>query len=274
MATKTKRNFLAEITRKAKPKPTACVAYGPPGIGKTSLGAAFPGCVFLIDDQEDGISTLKASQLVAEDIPVLPPADSWTHVMDVVDNLQYGEHNYKTLVIDTIGGMERLLHAHVCETEFKGDWGERGFASYAKGYEVSLPKWREFLVSLDRLRTERNMAIVMLAHSLVKPFRNPQGEDYDRFVLDMHHKTWGTTHKWADMVLFLNYFTIVQKEKGGKAKGKGGQSRIMHTEYQAVFDAKNRHNLPAEIDMGSSGQEAYSNLVDAIKAARKTNEGN
>ena len=117
------------------------------------------------------------------------------------------------------------------------------------------------------------MSVVMLAHSLVKPFHNPQGEDYDRFVLDMHHKTWGVTHKWADMVLFLNYFTVVAKEKGGKAKGKGGQSRNMHTEYQAAFEAKNRHNLPAEIDMGKSGRDAYNNLADAIKAARKTNGG-
>lgn len=249
------------------------VAYGPPGIGKTSFGCAAPKPVFLIDSQEDGIGTLKASKLVAADIPVLPACNSWEDVLEALTAIAQGEHDFKTLVIDTLGGMERLCHEYVCNKDFRGDWGgpsEKGFVSYARGYEVSLPVWRDFLNKLDRLRIDRNMSVIGLAHSIVKPFKNPEGEDFDRYVVDMHDKTWSVTKKWSDMILFANYFIEASKERGAaRAKGKGGQIRFFSTEHHAAYDAKNRHGLPGEIAMGESGKEAWDNLVTAIKEARK-----
>lgn len=247
------------------------VIYGPPGIGKTSVGAAAPAPVFLIDTQEDGINTLKASTLVPGDLPVLPAATTWQDVLGQLDALADGDHKFKYLVIDTLGGLERLCHEFVCQRDFNGNWGDKGFGSYAKGYEVSLPEWRILLNKLDRLRTDKGMGIVALAHSLVRPFKNPEGEDYDRFIADMHHKTWSVTHKWADMILFANYYVEVDKGNSGRerAKGKGGQIRFFNTEHHAAFDAKNRHGLPTEISMGDSGKEAWTNLVNEIKSARK-----
>lgn len=228
-----------------------------------------PGRVFLIDDKEDGIRTLQASGLAPVDVPVLPSATTWLDVLSMLEVLATGEHAYKALVIDTLGGLERLCHEYVCQKHFNGDWDDKGFASYQKGFEVSLPYWRELLNALDRLRNERQMGILCLAHSVIRPFKNPVGEDFDRYIPDMHHKTWSLTHKWADMVLFLNYYVETTPKREGRVKGRGGQSRIMHTEYTAAFEAKNRHNLPAEIDMGGSGGEAWGNLMAAMVASRK-----
>lgn len=266
----TKRDFLAELSTASKPRPTAAVFYGPPGIGKTSFGAAIPGAVFLIDDKEEGIHTLKSSRLVSDSIPVFPPATSWPEVLGMLDDLATRDHSHKCLVADTIGGLERLCHEYVCRTEFNGEWGDKGFASYSKGYEVALPHWREFLNALDRLRTDKNMSVMLLGHSIVKPFKNPNGADYDRYQPDIHPKTWALTHKWADLVLFANYFVQTTKE-GGRTKGKGGQDRVMYTEYTAAYEAKNRHNLPGEISMGTSGPEAWGNLVTALKASKGGN---
>jgi len=264
------RKWLDEISREAKPKPSAIICNGNAGIGKTSVGAATIRPVFLIDDQEDGINTLKTSALVDAKIPVLPPATEWSHVIGQLDALAVQDHEFGTLVVDTLGGMERLCHTFICDRDFGGNWGEKGFTSYAKGYEVALPEWRRFLSALDRLRQKRGMMIFGISHSLVRPFKNPTGEDYDRYVADMHRKTWAITEKWADIILFLNYFVAIDKGKTGRErpKGKGGKSRIMHTEYEAAFDAKNRHNLPATIEMGGSGGEAWCNLVSAIKSGK------
>jgi hypothetical protein len=248
------------------------VFYGPPGIGKTSFGASIPGAVFLIDDKEDGINTLKSSGLISSKIPVFPSASTWADVLGIVDSLVTGEHQHKCLVVDTIGGLERLCHEHVVRTEFNGEWGDRGFGSYAKGYEVALPHWREFLNGLDRLRTDKNMSVMLLGHSIVKPFKNPSGPDYDRYQPDIHPKTWAITHKWADLVLFANYYVETSKE-GGRTKGKGGQDRIMYTEYTAAFEAKNRHGIPNEINMGTSGSDAWGHLVAALKSAKEANNG-
>lgn len=269
-STKSARDWLAEISPTPTKRPTAAAFHGVAGLGKTSLGASAPRPVFVIDDQEDGINTLRQNGLVDPGTPVLPAASTWFDVLGMLEALRASEHNYLTVVVDTLGGCERLCHTHVCERDFGGDWGEKGFASYQKGFEVSLPEWRLFLNALDKLRNERGMSIILLAHSLVRPFKNPEGEDYDRYVPDMHHKTWSLTHKWADMVVFMNYYVETVKERrGDKAKGRGGQHRIMYTEYTAAFEAKNRHGLPPEIDMGNSGKEAWANLTAAMAKARK-----
>ena len=110
----------------------------------------------------------------------------------------------------------------------------------------------------------------LLCHTKVKPFKNPEGPDYDRYQPDVHEKTWGLSHKWADCVMFGNFEVTVQVDKSDakKGKGTGGACRLMYTERHAAYDAKNRLGLAPEIEMGSSPAEAWQNFVGAIKAGR------
>ena len=265
-----KRDWISEIVKTVKGRPTAAILYGVPGIGKTSMAANIPGVVFLTDDKEDGITTLKAGGLVPGDVSQFPPISSWDHTFEALDALRSGDHGFKAIALDALGGFESLMHQHVCKRDFGDDWTDKGFMGYMRGYDVSLADWRRFLNALDALRNERNMSVFLLAHAKVAPFHNPSGPDYDRYAVDMHHKTWSVTHRWADIVLFANYEVAFAKgdDLKRKAKAKGGQSRILYTDHTAAWDAKNRHNLPSEIDMGTSGAEAWSNFVSAIKAGR------
>jgi len=258
------RNWLQETITKAVARPTAAILYGPPGVGKTSFGAAVEKCVFLIDNQEDGISPLKVAGLVAADIPVFPACNNFPDVMGILDTLATEKHDHKAVIVDTIGGIERLIHEHVCRTEFGNNWGEKGFASYGKGVSVSIPYVREFLNKLDRCR-DAGMSVILLGHSKVKGFNNPEGDDFDQYLPDVDAKTWSVLNKWADMVLFSNFHVVVDED----GKGCGGKERIMRTENSAAFTAKNRHNLPEKIEMGNSGAEAWANLKSAIVAGRK-----
>jgi hypothetical protein len=112
------------------------------------------------------------------------------------------------------------------------------------------------------------MGVLALCHSKIAPFKNPEGPDYDRFTPDLHPKTWGLTHRWADYVLFLNFETHVDAGRSPRPKGKGGTRRVLYTARTAAFDAKNRHGLPEQIDGGNSAAEAWANLAAAMKAAR------
>jgi hypothetical protein len=198
-----------------------------------------------------------------------PEILTWSETLDAIAVLTDQPHEYRTLFIDTINGAERLCHEHVCRRDYGGRWGRDGFTSFMQGYEVALADWRDLLDRLDRLRTARRMGIIALAHSRIATFKNPEGADYDRFVPDLHPKTWALTHKWADAVLFLNFETFVDSDRTElKGKGKGGSRRKLYTQRTAAFDAKNRHGLPAEIDGGRSAAEAWLNLATAMKAAK------
>ncbi len=102
------------------------------------------------------------------------------------------------------------------------------------------------------------MNIVMLMHSKVKTFKNPSGPDYDRWEPKTHERISRVIIEWAENVLF-GYFEINasknpdDKERHkmapdkARAKGFGGGVRLIGTQKNALYDAKNRVKLPPEM---------------------------
>jgi AAA domain len=264
---------LNQVTSRGSGLPSRYILHGCEKTGKTSFAAYTPSPVFIQTKGETGLETLIEAGRLSE-VPHFPEIQSFDGIVQAIEELIEQPHDYKTLVIDTLNGAERLCHEEVCRRDYGGDMGERGFTGYMRGYEVSLVDWRNLLTMLDTLREKRRMAILCLCHTKVKPFRNPEGADYDRYAPDMHDKTWGLSHKWSDAVLFLNYETFVD-EKDPKKRGKATstQARILYTERHAAYDAGNRFGLPNEIDMGNSGQEAWNNFIAALKTAKQTSNG-
>ncbi len=235
----------------------------------------WPGAIFIQSRGETGLETLIDAGRLKE-TPHFPAAETWAEIVGYVRQLRNEAHEYKTLVLDTINGAERLMHESVCSEKFGGDWGERGFTSYGKGFEQSLPEWITLLSELDALRAEKRMRIILLCHTKVKNFKNPQGADYDRYQPDIHEKTWSVTHKWADVVLFGNFESFIQ---GGRVddtdsrknqKGKALDSapvRIIYTERRTSFDAKNRLGLPAEIALSDTPEAGFQDFINAVRTA-------
>ena len=179
---------------------------------------------------ETGYDTLLGAGLV----PAIPAEEieSWSNLLRRIDDLINDQQGRKTLVLDAIGGFERLCHEHVCTRDFGGNWGERGFGSYQKGYDLAVTDWLNLLARLDRLH-RAGVMIMLLGHCKVAPFKNPLGPDFDRYVSDVHHKTWNVTHRWADAVLFGNFFTVLDDEAAARRRGKGkghrgNGSRLIH----------------------------------------------
>lgn len=262
-----KRFSLTDVVTKGKQLPSRVVLHGVEGVGKTSFGAFAPSPIFAMARGETGLETLVDAGRLG-DVPHFPEIQTWTELLGIIDTLATDNHPYKTLVIDTLNGCERLCHEHVCARDYRGDWGKEGFTGYMRGYESSVTDWREMLVALDRLREVKRMAILCLCHTKIGAFRNPLGDDYDRFIPAVHPKSWELTSRWADIVLFANFETFTKKDQG-RVKGQGGTSRVLYTERTAAYDAKNRHGLPEEISMGAGGQEAWTNFVAAMKGGAK-----
>lgn len=265
-----KRLSLSDVTGKGANLPNRAVLHGVEGWGKTSFAAQAPSPVFIQTRGETGLETLiDANQL--PEVPHFPEVQTWGELLGAVDVLLEDQHSFRTLAIDALNGAERLCHEHVCQQDFAGDWSDRGFMGYQRGYRIALSPWRELLSRLDRLRSERRMTIFLLCHTAVTTFKNPEGPDYDRYTPKVNAETWALTHQWADVVLFGNYEVLVDVDRAGAKKGKarGGQQRMMYCERHASYDAKNRLGLPAEIDMGGSPAESWMNFIKAVKAGRE-----
>lgn len=258
---------LSVIKMKGAGNPNRYLLYAVRGWGKTSLAAHAPNPIII--PTEDGIDTLIDAGQVPE-TPHFPQVQSWEELLADIQALLDSDHEYRTVVLDVMDGCEALCHKFVCERDYSGDWGKRGFANYNQGYSASIPEWKRLLGMLDRLRSERKMAVFCLSHAKIRTFKNPLEADYDRYMGNMHETTWTITADWSDVTLFGNFEVTVDAAAGAaKGKGKGGQSRIMYTQHHAAYDAKNRLGLPEEIEMGKSPAEAWANFKSAIKAGRE-----
>lgn len=250
--------------------PSRVVIHGCEGTGKSSCGAFTPSPVFAMTRGETGLLTLIDNGLC-------PPTDHFDEAMawqDLLGQIRFlidGEHKNRTFVLDTINGAERLCFEHVVRDKYGGSW--ENFASYGRGPEQAQGEWIKLLLMLDELRAKRRMSIMCLSHTRIKTFKNPEGDDFDRYAPDMNEKIWGLTHKWSDVVLFLNFDTVAKKEsRGGKAKGVKGDERVFYTQRTAAYDAKNRLGLPPEIAIPSTPDGCFRAMRDAMQAARSSRQ--
>lgn len=261
-----KRNWLQETRTAGTGLPSRIILHAVEKFGKTSFAAQIPGVVFGMPDEETGLQALMDANLL-KNVPYFPPFTTWEELLDCIDFLTENESPYKAFVIDTGNGCEKKLHEFICRRDFNGKYDSKGFLSYMQGFEASIPEWKIMLGKLDKLREVRKIRPVILCHTRIKPFRNPDGADFDRYTPAMHEKTWEVTHRWGDVILFGNFFTTVSTE-GSRAKGQGGQQRVLYTVRHAAYDAGNRLGLTDEIDCGNSPAEAWANFVAACKAAK------
>jgi hypothetical protein len=168
-------------------------------------------------------------------------------------------------VIDTLDWLEPLCWSHVVGTGRRNRDGTLietiEDIPYGRGYSAALDEWRLLCSLLDTLRARRSMQILLIAHAWIKTFRNPEGDDFDRFEIKLHAKAQGLLREWCDAVLFAMHETFTHKSgKGTEARAKGISTgaRILRTQRTAAYDAKNRYNLPDSLPLD------WQSLTDAI----------
>src|SRR5215831_12187369 len=105
---------LTDITVDAKPTPKRYGLHAKPGWGKTSFAAQAPKPVFLQTKGETGLETLIESRQLPPTAH-LPEILNWGDLLSAVKFLRTEPHEFKTLVIDTMPGAERLCYEFVCE---------------------------------------------------------------------------------------------------------------------------------------------------------------
>jgi len=229
-----------KVIRGKTPQARRVLLYGVHGVGKSTWAAQAPEVLFL--DFEDGLSDIDCAKSEhLHELPELMAALRW---------LATEEHDFQTIAIDSADWLERAIHRDVAVGRNAESIAD---IPYGNGYKQALKQWDDVLNALEWLRANKRMMVILLAHSQVIRFDDPQGDGYDRYQPALHKYAAARLQEWCDEVFFASYRTFTKKEDQGFGKTRtvavGDSERYIRTSETAAVQAKNRLSLPHEIDM-------------------------
>lgn len=234
-------------------RPRIITFYAVQGIGKSTWAASAPAPVFI--QTEKGLDDIGADRY--------PLARSWADVRSQLTQLCQTEHHYKTVVVDSLSALEPLIFDEACTA--KGVKNIEDFG-YGKGYTFALTYWRELMAALDYLQESKGMHVILIGHSRITRYENPETDPYDRFEINIHKSASALIQQWSDEVLFANYEVFTTEKTGDfnkkRVKAVGDGTRKIYTSERPAYKAKNRLNMPESIPMPKeNGWAEYAKFI-------------
>ncbi len=230
---------ISQLNSTKSTNPPITLLYGVDGVGKTSLAAEWPDPIYLHTEGEEP----------PNDVELATPGTltSYEELLGLIGELVTEDHDRKTVIIDSLDGLESLVWAATCERLKVGSIEEPGFG---KGYVETDKEWQDLLGGIAALKA-RGIAVVMLAHPEIVRFDSPISDPYSRYGIKLHKRASALVREKADIVGFINYRTTLKTKEVGPKKaithGEGGGDRQIHLEERPGFVAKNRYNMPTAV---------------------------
>jgi hypothetical protein len=216
-------------------RPLKIVIYGPEGIGKSTFASQFPDPLFI--DTEGGTSNL--------DIRRIKCNKSWDELISVVKEIKENPMICKTVVLDTADWAETLCTNAVCEKYRKNNIEDFG---YGKGYVYLVDEFSKLLTLMDQL-IEVGINVVITAHAKPRKFELPEEQGaFDRYEMKLTKQVAPVIKEWSDALFFVNYKIYVVTTETNSKKAQGGK-RVLYTTHNPTYDAKNRFDLPEELEL-------------------------
>ncbi|MDY0400067.1 MAG: ATP-binding protein, partial [Bacilli bacterium] len=224
----------------------------PEGIGKSTFASKFPDPLFI--DTEGGTSNL--------DVRRIKCSKSWDELLLIVKEIIKNPTICKTLVLDTADWSETMCINAVTEKYRKNNIEDFG---YGKGYTYLLDEYTRLLSLFDEL-IEVGINVVITAHAKPRKFELPEEQGaFDRYEMKLTRQVAPVIKEWCDALFFVNYKIYVVTTENNTKKAQGGK-RVLYTTHNPTYDAKNRFDLPEELELKF---EAIAHLFEGQEKQKK-----
>ncbi len=248
----------------SKPQQNAimCTICGSGGMGKTSFAATFPKPIFI--RTEPGVMPV-TDDMVPDAFPIVTKATQfWEYIIALVKE----DHDYKTLVIDTVTSLERLFCTEVLESDPKAKGMNQALGGYGNGWSAVASQHERVRRAATVLLEEKGMNIVFLAHADIETMKLPDQDDFQRYTLRMNGKSLPPYVDDVDLVGFIRLATFVKGGDGERKKAISTGERELVTYATASNVSKNRFGIVDPIEL-EQGENPLFEIVPSLKLSRK-----
>jgi hypothetical protein len=240
-----------------------CTICGDSGMGKTSLAASFPKPIFI--RAEDGLQAIR-SECRPDAFPLLTGAKSGDAVKALWDQLiglLQEDHDYQTVVIDSVTALERLFIASVLEGDPKAKSINQALGGYGAGLSAVASMHQRVRKAAGLLNERKGMHVVFVAHADVETMRLPDSDDYMRYSLRLPSKSLPPYVDDVDVVGFLRLETFTKGDDGERKKAISTGDRQLIVHATAANVSKNRFGITEPLEC-HEGVNPLANIIPSL----------
>lgn len=221
-------------------RPVVVTIVGEGGLGKTTLASMFPHPVIIRTEAgEQAISHRK-------DVALFPLADKSKDVLDALETLCTQEHNFKTVVIDTITQLNVIIEREVVAADPKAKSINQAGGGYGAGHGQVAGRHMEVRDAAEKLVVERKMNVVFLAHADLENIDLPDQDQFMRYTVRLNKKSISHYTDNVDIVAMLKLKTYTTGD-GDKKKAIGDGTRIITCYPTPSHISKNRFGITQDL---------------------------
>ena len=232
---------LLDSIEKPQDRPVIATITGDAGLGKTSLAATFPKPIFI--RAEDGLQAVPLESR-PDAFPVITSSeDVWEQLTALIKE----DHQYKTLVIDSITQLDTLFVNHIVESDPKKPKSiAQALGGYGAGFQMLASLHGRVRKAAGILNERKDMNIVFIAHAETETIELPDQDPYTRYNIRMQKKSVSHYVDNVDLCGFIKLETFTQGD-GERKKAVSDGTRLLVTYATAANISKNRFGITEDI---------------------------
>lgn len=248
---------ILDLIKKPGNRPIIATVCGDSGIGKTSLAATFPNAIVIRG--EDGLQSIP-SESRPDAFPLVESTDQlWEQLTALIKE----DHDYKTLIIDSVTALERLFINDIVNSDPKKPRSiNQALGGYGAGLSAVGALHHRVRKACGVLNEKKHMHIVFVAHADTETIELPDSDPYTRYNLRLGKKSQAPYVDDSDIVSFVK-LELMTIGDGDRKKAISDGTRIAVCYATASNVSKNRFGIKEDLIL-EQGINPFSKIIEGV----------